>query len=507
MVKLANAQTSEKESDAMAVIEATGAVKPSLDPLTDDPTIVSFREECYGNPTPLRVCRETNTVFNVKILGPRSRNTGKRANDYPVSTQKAAVPVIEGSKVYFDHRRKDEDGARPYGNRNGNLVNVRQEGDSLFADHRYKPSNPLTEAYLWDAEHAPQDCCFSIQANGKRTFDKATQRYVVTEITSCQSVDMVSEGGTTFGLAESFDDTIIPPEQRDFCEHGLSAVSDAKCILTGAGTVHDKSFKLVEVLQTWHDELIEGEIGDELAKDEPYRKMNEINRVASRKIDSAMWDSDKYPKHHDKKNRLVAILDDHKKELKAVQCNCSDCAGKTSNTKESLEMEIKDLTLAQLKESRPDLCEILQGTDAISKLTKETVSLKESLATETKTLQESLATEKANAVKALADKEAACVKLTEELSAIKADIAAKEAAAAKKAAIDGELAESKLPAEVCTALRESLDVLPDAPARKKLIDTQVALLKGTVKRALDTPPFGSTTPTTGERKPVGERYK
>ena len=491
----------------MAVIEASSAVKESHDPLVADDGLASISEACYGGTKPLRVDREKHRVYGVKVLGPRSRNVGDRANDYPLAAQASAVQVLEGAKVYFDHRQPGDKGARPYANRNGNIVNLRQEGDSTFADHDYNPAHPLTEAYLYDAEHSPANVCFSINARGKRRFDKASQRYIVESINFCESVDLVSEGGTNVSLFENFDDTPVPPEQRDFCEHGLSAVTDAKCILTGAGSKHDKSVKLVEVLQTWHDELIEGEIGDELANDEPYRKMNEINRVASRKLDSAMWDSDKYPKHHDKKNRLVAILDDHKKELKAVQCNCSDCAGKTSNTKESLDMEIKDLTLAQLKESRPDLCEILQGTDAISKLTKETVSLKESLATETKTLQESLATEKAIAAKALADKEAACVKLTEELSAIKADIAAKEAAAAKKAAIDGELAESKLPTEVCTALRESLDVLPDAPARKKLIDTQVALLKGTVKRALDTPPFGSTTPTTTEKKPIGERYK
>lgn len=212
------------KAEGIAIATANKSVKESLD---IELSAVSFQEAIRGGPEPLKVDREQCIVFDVKILGPRSKNTGNKANDYPVATQKQAIGLIEGSSVYFDHKG-DGTHCRDYVDGNGTLKNVRQIGDSLYANHHYNPKKPLTEAYLWDAEHSPQSVMFSINASGKRKFDKPTQRYIVESIDAVHSVDLVSKGGTTVALNENSDEPVIPADQQEFCTHGLSACSDAQ---------------------------------------------------------------------------------------------------------------------------------------------------------------------------------------------------------------------------------------------------------------------------------------
>jgi hypothetical protein len=120
----------------------------------------------------------------------------------------------------------------------------------------------------------------------------------------------------------------------------------------------------------------------------------------------------------------------------------------TEPTQEGFDMDLKDLTIEQLKESRQDLVDILQGKDATSTLTADLATAKESLAT-----------------------------ATAELTTIKA----REAEQAKTLAIAEELKTAKFNTTDKKAVSEvfmaALKAAPDAAARKVLIEDRQSLLK------------------------------
>jgi hypothetical protein len=113
----------------------------------------------------------------------------------------------------------------------------------------------------------------------------------------------------------------------------------------------------------------------------------------------------------------------------------------------NISVELKELTIEQLQEHRPDLVAKLQGTDEAGKLSVETNTLKENVAA-----------------------------LTKERDELKA----KEAEQAKKAAIAEELKTAKLSIDdkkiVSEAFMAQLVSAPDAASRKVLIDDRKALL-------------------------------
>lgn len=496
---------SEKEADAEAMRIANGSVNESLDN-PNDSTDTTFQESFTSGTKPLVVDREKCIVYSVKILGPKSKNTGNRANDYPVETQKKAVPLLEGAQVNFDHADEGVH-CRSYRDSNGTVQNVRQEGDSTWADHHYNPHKPLTEAYLWDAEHSPQSVCFSIRGGGKRYFNKETGRYVVSEIQGIQSVDLVSKGGTTIALNESLEPE-VPVDQKDFCEHGLSACSDARTIiLESTLPVSDKKTKLRTLISTWRAELCEGEIADKLADRERSEKLRKLNYTADDLISCAIYDDETYPTVENKKERILQVLADWSGEIAKLPS-----AGGTTTKESLMAIDYKEVTLAGLRESRQDLVDVLTGNDSQSKLAKEIASLKESIASS----EAAIKAKDAEHAAALATAKTEAAKLQEQLDAIKAKEAKAAADAALATTIQEEIKAAKLPNDpviLNEAFMESLRIAPDATARKRFIDAQVALVKKLNNGQVpDSPPFASATTIkedkeTGSRKPIKERLR
>jgi hypothetical protein len=133
----------------------------------------------------------------------------------------------------------------------------------------------------------------------------------------------------------------------------------------------------------------------------------------------------------------------------------------TDHSKEH-NVEIKDITVEQLKAERPDLVEVLTGTDAISKLTAECAALTAKHA--------ALSTEHA-ALKAEKDKAAKALAIAEELKAAKLDSADKKA--------------------VSETFLAQLQAAPDAAARKLLIEDRVALRGATHTPITGAPPMAA----------------
>ena len=465
------------------------SVTEARDPSSDLPGQERLEEYCTSAGMQPKIDKEKGIVFGVKLLGNKSRNPGKKSFAYPKSTRDKALPLYEGAVVNADHHEAGQ--KVPLRDRIGIIRNPVSLEEGTFGDFHYNTRHALAPTIEWAAEYAPETLGFSHLGSG-RVNRKDPNNPIVEEITSLASVDCVSNPATTVSLWESADEESVPDDQREFCEHGLCAVTDARAVLLESATpLAEKRSKITKIVSTWQAELHEGEIGDKVASDDQARLLRRINSTAQDFICDALYNDELYPTIESKKARALSVLADWESEIRKLP----GTAPAPTQTKESLDMaiELKDLTLAELKESRPDLCDIIAGTDKISQLTKQAT-----------TLQESLDTEKTAHTNALAAKETELTAVKEELATIKAAQAKAIADAEKKTAIENELKESKLPAEVCTALMESLDVLPDAAARKKLIDTQVALLKKTRQPA--DPPFGSATPA-GERKPIAERYK
>lgn len=152
-------------------------------------------ERMDGSP---RVERSQGLVRDVKIVGFTSTN--KRV--YLREALSKAAPLYEQAKVFLNHvsptSSVDE---RRYEEQIGRLSNVRLAADGLRGDLRVNPKHPLAEALFWDAEHAPAAVGLSHHAEGRGRQEGET--FVVEEIVSVQSVDLVVRPAATRGLFES----------------------------------------------------------------------------------------------------------------------------------------------------------------------------------------------------------------------------------------------------------------------------------------------------------------
>lgn len=209
--------------------------------------IVSLQEFATSAGQTLRVDRDRCMVLGVKILGLHSQNDGGK-REYSPKAIAEAVQRYEGAAVFVDHGIPGK--SRSYEDRNGRLVNVRATNEGLFGDHAYNPKHRITEQYLYDAEHAPGNVGFSHDAEG--TTVRKDGKVIVESITKVNSVDLVARPATNKTLFESDE---IAPEQREFVEHGLSAVTDARGILLGKESQEVKKARLTEILSVWQTEL------------------------------------------------------------------------------------------------------------------------------------------------------------------------------------------------------------------------------------------------------------
>lgn len=216
------------------------------------PVVETLQEYASSAGLALRVDREKCMVYGVKVLGLHSKNDGGKRTYSPKATSEG-LSLYEGAAVFVDHQKGP--GPRSYRDRNGRLTNPRCLNGEIFADHAYNPKHPVTEQYLEDAEHAPGNVGFSHDVEG--TVSRKDGQVIVESIVKVNSVDLVARPATTRGLFEN-EELPADPIQRELCEHGLSAVSDARTILLGEESPETKKTRLLEVLAVWRAELAGG---------------------------------------------------------------------------------------------------------------------------------------------------------------------------------------------------------------------------------------------------------
>jgi hypothetical protein len=241
------------KDDGFYGTEATFMAKTA----SGDTTPVVERLQEYVNNAGVKpvVDRENGIIHGVKLLGLQSRNKGARHFAYPPSTHAKIVSVLEGAVSNVDHHDQSKGEKVSYRDRIGIFRNIRPTADGSFGDFHFNPKHPVAEQLCWDAEHAPEKLGFSILGDGKINRN-IPGKPVVEDIISIVSVDLVANPATTNGLFESEDD-VLPDDQdqRELCEHGLSAVADARSILLSQESIENKTSRLQEVLSVWQAEL------------------------------------------------------------------------------------------------------------------------------------------------------------------------------------------------------------------------------------------------------------
>lgn len=150
------------------------------------------------------VDRVACVVRGVKLCGGRSRNGRK----YPAHVLERAAALFEGKPVHIGHHFNEQTGAPlevPPDRKFGKVKNVRAAAGGLVGDLHYNPEHSFAAPFLWACEHDPSQYCFSILARVQwRKGRDADGDTVAESILEVASVDVVTEGGTTFGVFESF---------------------------------------------------------------------------------------------------------------------------------------------------------------------------------------------------------------------------------------------------------------------------------------------------------------
>src|SRR5262249_3068942 len=148
---------------------------------------VTIRE--FWEQAGLQADPERPVLSNVKVLGFVSRNR----REYTAGACREALPLYEGVAVHVDHPRGSPDEPRPPGAASGKPPNARLAKDGIRADLPYNPKHPLAESVRWFAENMPEALGLSQNAKGRGYTDAATGVYVVEEIVSVRSVDLVAD--------------------------------------------------------------------------------------------------------------------------------------------------------------------------------------------------------------------------------------------------------------------------------------------------------------------------
>ena len=158
------------------------------------PTIDKIIQE-EGKPT---------ILHGIKILGMESKN-GRRYTDSAMSN---AVTKYEGAAVNVDHPEKE--GARSFRDRIGTVEGVHHRpGNGLFANVQCNSRHPDTATLVGWVESNPSAVGFSHSIRAKGSVD-ADKKFVVEEIMSVNSVDLVTNPATTAGLFEQTE-----PEEKE----------------------------------------------------------------------------------------------------------------------------------------------------------------------------------------------------------------------------------------------------------------------------------------------------
>jgi len=154
---------------------------------------------------PGRVDYAHGVIRGVKILGLESQNGIDDMPDverriYTRRSLEAAMHLYEGVGVNVNHpsrpneQRDSDDGF-------GTLRNIRLEEDGLYGDLVFLKTHPMAKRVCEAAECMPH--LFGLSHNADARGEQRGDAFVVSEITTVRSVDLVRDPATTKGLFES----------------------------------------------------------------------------------------------------------------------------------------------------------------------------------------------------------------------------------------------------------------------------------------------------------------
>jgi len=142
--------------------------------------------------------RENNTIDNVVLLGPSSKNN----RVYTEQCRANAVAMYEGAKAFVNHPSIEEEktGRRDVRNLAGQFVNPRLVDGKIRASFKGL-NNDSGKLFVEIAESMPTIAGMSHNAIGKWRSEGGKQ--IVENLTRVVSVDLVADPATTQGMFES----------------------------------------------------------------------------------------------------------------------------------------------------------------------------------------------------------------------------------------------------------------------------------------------------------------
>jgi len=152
-----------------------------------------------------KVDRQAGVIYDVKLVGPRSRNGGR----YTRTCMEGAIALYDGARCNIDHPDKARPGAdRPLSARFGVFRDpyIAQDG-SLYAKRlEFIKSHPLAES-ICEAAEKPGTFGIGFSHNVKtiQATDPQTGETIHESITRVRSVDLVADPATTTSMLESED--------------------------------------------------------------------------------------------------------------------------------------------------------------------------------------------------------------------------------------------------------------------------------------------------------------
>ena len=368
-------------------------------------------------------------IKDVCLFGTPESANNRIYSDKAIGT---LTSMAEGSKCFMDHPSKtsirETDGVRSVNDFIGIFENSRREGNKVIANLQCRESyfDLLKDIALMQ----PHGVGMSINSRVKVFQDEKGVEHVA-DIDTLRSTDLVSSAATTSNLWESLSEK-IEENKNDELEILLE---------TTESRVKDK-FKILMIE--------EGIIQDQLDNEKIQDEIRDVTWVANRLLDKTIHDSEL--NITDKKSKIIEIFDDLESEIRK----------RLSGIKESLK-ENEQMDMNKLKTEHPELVtailkeaqkagDVVKLQGDLDKVKTNLTDAQTDLDTSKTELQEvnDKVTALTEQIKAK-DKEIVEAKdknseLEKELDEIKVA----EAFADKKAKINKQISESKLPKDAVT---------------------------------------------------------
>ena len=172
------------------------------------PTQREFKEAITKQFADVKLDKENHKIMGVSILRKTSENCSfakGSGRTYSDKAMQSVANLVEGKKAYMDHTTEkamqDSRGVRSIKDlfgfyENGRLVDGIARADLVYLTNHATWVEPLVE-------QMSDKIGESIHAYGPSVYDKQTGREIVEDVTLLQSVDLVTEPGSTLNLFES----------------------------------------------------------------------------------------------------------------------------------------------------------------------------------------------------------------------------------------------------------------------------------------------------------------